>query len=673
MLTARQAWGIAVMMFVLIAWSASAGAADEKTEKKPEFAGISRAAQTAMDRWLAALADLKTYEDEGTVEWKTGLPFGGQEQKASFQYAKPDRFRIQNSTMDVSADGKELTVYRRNNRRYLVESLQSDALTQVQKHGVSTMANFLIAEMVLAKDPRKYAAERFRNLDVTGHEDIDGEKCTKLEGRLVSPGGIDAPEGRPVKLFLREKDWMLRRVEVDMSEPADEDDDSPFGRIGRNQRVVYELKNARANREVNRDQFTFKPPAGAKKVDQFFSAWMHSGDTAQQFALSGKPAPDFTLDTHDGREVSLSEKKGSVVLLQILPQRPMGRMARRFRNLSPPLDKLDQLQKDFADRGLTVWCVHPGESADELVEEMREKNQSLTILLDPFRDVVNDYMGEVWGSSLILIGKDGIVQGRYPSYLGEENLKSVRADVEKLLSGETLAGGKPMTDEQMHEAEEQQAAFFMTDSADPINEQRIAESWSVRSGAGMGRFPERTIGGSTTRSSLWIQSRDALQEVDAAGKVLAEIPIPRPTTGDGVQEEFVVGRMAGRRVVVHMASIPGDAQESAWGWRPPKGAVITAGDESGQELWSLEVETRGRQLPQHLSMGDIDGRDGDEVAFIHDGSLWILNERGEVVVRRQVPGFVSWMRLEDLDRDQRAEVYIRSQNKLHRFDFKGEK
>ena len=44
--------------------------------------------------------------------------------------------------------------------------------------------------------------------------------------------------------------------------------------------------------------------------------WCRGGDAGTQTpALVGKPAPDFSLETTDGKKVTLSELKGDVVLV----------------------------------------------------------------------------------------------------------------------------------------------------------------------------------------------------------------------------------------------------------------------------------------------------------------------------------------------------------------------
>lgn len=649
---------------------------EEKNEKPAEYVGYARAAESAVDRWVSTVRKIESYSDEAVVEFKSGFGFGGNEQKATFLFRSPDLFRINTMMSEMISDGKELTIHRRGNRRYMVEKLENDKLTQLRRHGLSMSVQFSLPELFLGSDPKTYVAEHLRDLKPLDNETLDDDKCSVFEGRLVDQFGADT-EGRKIKLFLRDKDSMLRRLEVDMSETPKEDDDDDenagFFRQAMNMKVNYDIKNMKVNEDVAKDRFAFKPPSGSKKVDQFFNSWVPTGGGAQQFALSGKPAPDFELGTTSGKKISMSDMKGKVVVLNFLPEtggRMGRRMARRFGG-TPPLDKFDELRRDFADKGVRVICVYPSDSADDLVEELKEKGHELDIALDPDRFATSEYFEERWASGVVLVGKDGVVQGRHAAFMGDEQVKALRSDVEKLLAGESLPGGKPMSDEQLHEAEEQQSSFFLADSAESLNEDRITENWSVR--AVDDRAMGFGFGGSSLRgkSTLWIRAKDMLQEVDPTGKVVAEIPVPRVSSGnDFGQEQFAVGRMAGRRVCVQMSSVPGE-DSNPFGFRPPKAAVIVAGDESGNELWTMEMEVKNQQMPQHLTLADVDGKSGDELLFTQQGTLHVVSERGETLVRYPLSGWATWVRAEDLDRDDKAEIYVRTSSKLQRFEYKG--
>jgi hypothetical protein len=114
------------------------------------------------------------------------------------------------------------------------------------------------------------------------------------------------------------------------------------------------------------------------------------------------------------------------------------------------------------------------------------------------------------------------------------------------------------------------------------------------------------------------------------------------------------------------------ANESTEGtaFQPPKKATLTAYDREGNELWTKELEVQNYQMPASLVMADVDGRAGDEVLFLHDGAVWVLDARGEVIARKPVEGWPQWLRVEDLDRDGRAEIYLRTNAKFLRLDYR---
>ena len=88
------------------------------------------------------------------------------------------------------------------------------------------------------------------------------------------------------------------------------------------------------------------------------------------------------------------------------------------------------------------------------------------------------------------------------------------------------------------------------------------------------------------------------------------------------------------------------------------------------EVWEIEVEADKRLVPSQIALGNIDGRRGDELVFFHQGAIWVVDSRGEVIVRKPSPGRPRWLRVEDRDGDKRAEIYIRTNTKLFRFDYR---
>ena len=655
----------AIYLVCLLFCTATAGWVHAE-EDEVEFKGYTRHAELAVRKLLKTVSQLKTYSDDATFQVKMSMGFSRGDMPASFSYEKPRRFRLRTEAHDVCSNGKELTVYQKRARRYIAKPLEKDIDKQIRPYSAGSRIEFSIGRFLLAVSHEKYFAEQFTDLDRNGEETIEGERCIVLTGSIANAQRFDGSSGEAdATLWLRKSDSMVRRLEIDLSpvedeEDEDEEEQSPLRMFMRGVKVIYDVRDLKVNEPIDKSEFVFEPPTGVKKVDRFYTGWTHTGDTAMQFELSGKPAPKFELETTEGDWISLSSLEGNVVVLDFLFagfgfMRPQG------------LEELDAIRRDYADRKVSVLCIYPRDSADRVLNTMDKKDLEFAVLLDPGSDVTSKYFEERFAQGIVLVDKKGIVQGRYPGSVTTESVESLRKDIDKLLEGKTLPGGQPLSEEQLEEVREQRSASYTTDAADPLNEDDLKEAWAVRAVNNRG-FAFRFGSGGTPSRGLWIRDKDVVRKVDARGEVIAEIPIPDPSHDQFSQDQFVVGRFGGRLAIAYMTTIPGDEQRG-FGWRRPKGATITVGDATGRELWDIELEAKGGQVPQHLAAGNLDGRTGDELLFCHQGNLWIVDGRGRVVVRKPVSGSPQWMQVEDLDGDKRAEIYLRTQDKLYRYDY----
>jgi thiol-disulfide isomerase/thioredoxin len=136
---------------------------------------------------------------------------------------------------------------------------------------------------------------------------------------------------------------------------------------------------------------------------------------AEGAALVGSPAPDFTLKDLEGREVSLSQFKGKVVILDF-----WATWCGPCRMSMPILEKLQQNHPD----SLKLLAINLGESPDEVREYLSSQKFHATVLFDTETSV-----GRIYQSSSIpmqvIIDKKGIIRdirvGFSPSLGGELN------------------------------------------------------------------------------------------------------------------------------------------------------------------------------------------------------------------------------------------------------------
>ena len=98
---------------------------------------------------------------------------------------------------------------------------------------------------------------------------------------------------------------------------------------------------------------------------------------------TGDPAPDFTLPTDDGREVSLSGLRGKKVIVYFYPAAMTPGCTKQACDFRDTLDS-------FADEGFAVLGISPDKPA-KLVKFRDTERLSFPLLSDPDREVLEAY------------------------------------------------------------------------------------------------------------------------------------------------------------------------------------------------------------------------------------------------------------------------------------------
>jgi len=137
-------------------------------------------------------------------------------------------------------------------------------------------------------------------------------------------------------------------------------------------------------------------------------------------ALLGKPAPSFKLKDLDGKDVALSELKGSVVVLDF--------WATWCGPCVMSLPKIDELNKDKKGDGLKVFAVNQSEDKELVQGFIKSKGLTLPVLLDSDGKVGNKYKADAIPETVV-IGKDGTVRKVFVG-AGPNTEKSLREAVE---------------------------------------------------------------------------------------------------------------------------------------------------------------------------------------------------------------------------------------------------
>ncbi|MGE5612286.1 MAG: TlpA family protein disulfide reductase [Bacillota bacterium] len=142
--------------------------------------------------------------------------------------------------------------------------------------------------------------------------------------------------------------------------------------------------------------------------------------------LVGKPAPDFTLQTLDGKEVKLADQKGSVVVLDF-----WATWCPPCRKSLPHLQSVSQNQ-DLAEKGLKVFAVNAREDKEKIEPFMKQNNYTFTVPMDKDGKVLKDYL--VTGiPTTVIIDRDGKIKNVFIGYSGDESAKELDNAIQAVL------------------------------------------------------------------------------------------------------------------------------------------------------------------------------------------------------------------------------------------------
>ncbi|MHB1157038.1 MAG: DUF2092 domain-containing protein [Phycisphaerales bacterium] len=293
-----------------------------------------------------------------------------------YRIQRPDKYSIRftgdNEDGQAISDGKTITTYVQQTGQYT--QVPVDPATVFQHPMMGLLINgALVAAKPLDAITRDLTSATYIGVEKVGDADCHHLKMSDAEGDVdVWIGNGDQP--------------LVHQAVVDQRRGL-----VAAGHAGS---VIINIAYTdwRIGRPIDAGVFKFEPPADAKKVQQF-------GEGAQS-DLEGKPAPDFTLNTLDGKTVKLSDLKDKVVILDF-----WATWCGPCRMAMPIIDKV---AGKFAEQGVRLYAVNLRETPDQIKSFLKEQNLSVNVLLDSDGKVGNDYRANAIPQTVI-IDRNGVV------------------------------------------------------------------------------------------------------------------------------------------------------------------------------------------------------------------------------------------------------------------------
>jgi peroxiredoxin len=187
--------------------------------------------------------------------------------------------------------------------------------------------------------------------------------------------------------------------------------------------VVWDYVATTLNAPVKPDQFAWAPPADARDATGANNNTAMADDEDAAKKLEGKAAPDFKLPGLDGKDVALTDLKGSVVVLDF--------WATWCGPCRASLPHLDKLYQDNKATGVKIFAVNVDEDKTKVAPFIAETKLTVPVLLDSEQTGAGAKYGANAIPETVVIGKDGkvkkVIIGFDPSS-GEEDLaKAIKA------------------------------------------------------------------------------------------------------------------------------------------------------------------------------------------------------------------------------------------------------
>ena len=360
---------LALLTALLIASPAALGADDVTQDAAHALLRTVSNTYAALTRYHL-VADVTASLDDGEhdpVTTQTTMAFAsGQDGKVRAEIAEGGE------TVVLVSDGSTVWQYMPERGAYTTE----DA-TKLPEGALEGVALGFLQQYILLADAADDAYIVDSEVIPLGEREVDTSVLEVSYKTEVAPPEM---HGVVKRIWVDTSSHLIVREQFTMHHPTSD------GGSVRADRVLN-LTLANIGEAVDEGLFTFVPPPDAVEVEDNGSP------------LVGTEAPDFTLSDDSGKEVSLSDLRGSVVLLDF-----WATWCGPCRQVMPALQRLHE---EYGEDGLLVYGVNSEEVT--LVDEFLTQNgYTFPTLRDP-RNVASMLYRVEGIPTTVLVGRDGVV------------------------------------------------------------------------------------------------------------------------------------------------------------------------------------------------------------------------------------------------------------------------
>jgi thiol-disulfide isomerase/thioredoxin/outer membrane lipoprotein-sorting protein len=338
----------------------------------------------------------------------TETTFSGETMKDKVEISRavvnPGKMRMESKTGGLTtltvSDGESTWLYNSSSNEYVRKSAVLGPEGMMDAMGMSDFAP-KIADMRLTQK-------------TTGEESltIDGQKhdCWVVHtdiGAMQLPAAARGAKMEDATMTA----WIDKKLGIDLQSETSMKVSMPGG-VSTRMHVKMVKKDLAIDAPIADSIFAFTPPAGAKEVEKLtiFRGTLTPPD------LVGKAAPDFKLQTVDGKAYSLAALKGKPVLLDF-----WATWCGPCRKAMPSVEKV---YRDFKDQGLMVLGIDAREGRELVAEFLKRNPLAYPAVLSGESMVLADYQVKGY-PTFVLIGADGKIAAYEIGFGGEEVLRGM--------------------------------------------------------------------------------------------------------------------------------------------------------------------------------------------------------------------------------------------------------